>query len=238
MLFDIVSIHESREGDYSYIDNAPKGSFYQAERLTAQMLIMGAYNLQFLQLPELPGWAKEKRFSLTAKSDDTTDQALAKLSDKDAAAEKQHMLQAMLADRFHLRIHPETRVSSVYNLIATPRVAKRMTPVMTESGETWSSCTPRFAEGIIDIESKGCPMSALIMLLQADTSDQIIDRTGMTGHYAFRLYWRWAAQKPEIAAQYPEKVDAVREQLGLELKSGKGPVTFYVVDHIEEPSPN
>ena len=51
----------------------------------------------------------------------------------------------------------------------------------------------------------------------------------------------WPAQLPEGAPsddKYPPLKDAVRDQLGLELKPTKGPVTFWVVDHVERPTPN
>jgi len=179
-------------------------------------------------------------YTINAKSDAATDEALERLSDSDALAEKRHMLQVLLAERFKLKIHPETRISTTYELVATPRAAKLMTPVQGDVGKTINSCTPsHFSKKGLEIESKGCPFSYFFSDLQQMMGTNVVDHTGMTGMYAYHLMHRpptWPLHPDE--EQYPDTVDAVREQLGLELKQTKGPVTFWVVDHVEKPTPN
>ena len=188
----------------------------------------------------MPSWAQTNRYSITAKSDPSTDEVLAKLGDDDFYVEKRHMLQGMLADRFKLKIHSETRESDVYELVRTKQAEKLMTPVEDPDPKTEMTCYPnkRSSQGV-EIEAKGCSFAKIVNFLQSETQTSVIDHTGMTGKYAFDLKWcpdSLALKNDE--EHYPRLVDAVREQLGLELKRTKGPVTFWVVDHVEAPSAN
>ena len=242
LAFDVVSIHESGEGRWSYIDNVPKTSFFEAVRVSPWGLILTAYNLKIVNLlKNLPPWAMTTRFDVTAKSDSSTDEALAKLSDSDFYAEKHHMLQGVLAERFKLQIHPETMVSTVYELVTTPQTAKLMTPVQGDVAKTVSTCNIHFSKESAEIESKGCPFPALLSSLRGELgTDVVVDHTGLSGMYAYHLMWSRPSSMPlrDGEDRYPEIVDAMREQLGLELKKTKAPVTFWVVDHIERPSAN
>ncbi|HTV08237.1 MAG TPA: TIGR03435 family protein [Candidatus Aquilonibacter sp.] len=243
MSFDVASIREYRaDGGMRYVDDMPHNSLYHAEGVALWGLILGAYGIKTPgQLENLPHWCFETLYTIDAKSDSATDEALAKLSDSDAKAEKRHMLQVLLGERFHLQIHPETRMSNTYELIATSRTAKLMTPVQGDVGKTISTCSMHFfRDKGAEVDSKGCPFHIFFSDLQQNLGTDVLDRTGMTGVYAYHLMW-WPAQLPEDAAsadRYPPLRAAVREQLGLELKPAKGPVTFWVVDHIERPTPN
>jgi uncharacterized protein (TIGR03435 family) len=73
----------------------------------------------------------------------------------------------------------------------------------------------------------------------------VIDRTGLTGYYDFTLSFLpelppgFDKEKlpPEMLAR-PSLFDAVRSQLGLKLEATKGPVEYYVVEHIQKPEAN
>ena len=240
--FDVASIREYRSnGSMRYVDNMPHNSYYHAEGVSLFGLIRGPYDLKVAeQLENLPRWAHETLYTIDAKSDPATDAALKKLSDSDALAEKNHMLQVLLAERFHLQIRPETRMSNTYELITTSRTAKLMTPVQGDVGKTISTCSMHVTHKGGELDSKGCPFDIFFQELEQQLGTDVLDRTGMTGMYAFHLMW-WPAQLPEgdpSADRYPPLKAAVREQLGLELKPAKGSMTFWVVDHIERPTPN
>jgi uncharacterized protein (TIGR03435 family) len=243
LAFDVASIREYRaDGGMRYIDNMPHNSLYHGEGVALWGLILAAYDLQIVnQLENLPHWGFETMYTINAKSDPSTDEALAKLNESDAKAEKRHMLQVLLAERFHLQIHSETRTSNTYELITTSRTAKLMTPVQGDVGKTVSTCTMYFhRDKGAEVDSKGCPFHIFFSDLKQNLGTDVLDRTGMTGMYAYHLMW-WPTQLPQGAAsgdRYPALKDALHEQLGLELKSTKGPVTFLVVDHIERPTPN
>ena len=242
MVFDVAAIHESREGNMSYIDNVPGNSFYQAGRVSVWGLILKAYDLKIPQrLESLPNWAMTTQFDLTAKSDTSTDEALAKLSKSDFLAEKRHMLQVLLAERFKLQIHPETRMSTTYELVTTGQTAKLMTPVNGDVFKTVSTCDSHVSRKGIEVQSKGCPFLTFLGYLQQTLGTSVVDHTGMSGMYAYHLMWSESPRTPQIENdedRYPDIEDALHEQLGLELKKTKGPVTYWVVDHVERPTPN
>jgi uncharacterized protein (TIGR03435 family) len=241
LAFDVASIREDRERSGSSIDNPPKSSVFIAHGVTVNGLIIAAYGLKNMSsLKDVPNWAQNTQYDISAKSDAATDEVLAKLNTDDSYAEKCHMLQLLLAERFSLRIHSEIKQSTTYELVATARAAKLMTPVSGNDVKTFNSCVPRFTphKGM-ETDCKGYPFPFLLVSLQQDLGTEIVDHTGMTGLYAYRLRFRPSQVTPGADEEwYPDIVHALREQLGLELKKTQGPVTSWVVDHIERPTPN
>jgi uncharacterized protein (TIGR03435 family) len=238
MTFDVVSIHESRGGTMSILQNPPKSTYFHAELDTPFALIVDAYDLEsWSQLENLPEWAKTTRYDVTAKSDASADELLAKLSDKDSEAEQDHMLQELLKDRFKLRIHSEVRTSTIYELVSTQRTAKLMTPFHGDINQTLGSCSEVFSKTGLEIDSKGCPYFIFLSNLRQTLGATVVDHTGLSGNYAFHLMWA-RSMVPEGEDAYPDILTAIHEQLGLEVKKTKGPTTIWVVDHIERPTAN
>ena len=238
MSFDVASIRESRGESFGYTNIQPKKSYFHSQMVTPFTLILYAYDLtSYAQLESAPEWARTTNYDVTAKSDASADQALAALSDKDSQAEQDHMLQVLLADRFKLRIHPVARGSTNYELLATPRTPKLMKPFHGDGTQTVSTCGPVAYQAGMEMDSKGCPYSTLLGYLRQMLGSTVVDRTGLSGMYAFDIKWGW--QRPrEGVESFPPIEEAIREQLGLEVKEVKGPATVWVVDHIERPTPN
>jgi uncharacterized protein (TIGR03435 family) len=189
LTFDVVSIHEWRGSGMRYIDNVPRSSFYQAHGVSPIGLILAAYNIKTVPFPkDVPAWATTTQYEVLAKSDAATDEALFKLTDSESYSAKRVMLQQVLADRFKLQIHSETAVSSVYELNTMPRAAKLMTPIQGDVGKTIVTCNTRRSEKGMEIDSKGCPFSILLGLLNAELDTPVVDHTGFTGRsYAQRV---------------------------------------------------
>jgi uncharacterized protein (TIGR03435 family) len=97
------------------------------------------------------------------------------------------------------------------------------------------------------------PVANLAGWLSLNLRSPVLDKTGLTGKYDFKLKWmrdRTRAQPPSGGAPDgqtplaaadpigPTLLDALQDQLGLKLESGKGPVETVVIDHIERPSGN
>ena len=71
---------------------------------------------------------------------------------------------------------------------------------------------------------------------------QVIDNTGIEGHYDFTLAFD-PNLVPPVGTDAPPRLrpdifSAVREQLGLKLEPARAPVQFLVIDHVERPSAN
>jgi uncharacterized protein (TIGR03435 family) len=242
MTFDVVSIRESRGENFGFMNIQPKKSYLHAELITPFTLILDAYDLtSYDQLENAPEWAKTTNYDVTGKSDLSADQALAKLSDKDSQAEQDHMLQVLLADRFKLRIHPKGKRATTYELFATSRTAKLMTPFHGDSDKTVSTCGIVPSKAGLEMNSKGCPYSTLLGYLSQALGSTVVDHTGLSGMYVFDIKWGWS-KVPEGEETYPNILFAIPQQLGLEVRqdkvSAKGSGTVWVVDHIERPTPN
>src|SRR5262249_48538294 len=91
------------------------------------------------------------------------------------------------------------------------------------------------------IEFAGVRIDPLLVILSNVTGRTVVDRTGLTGKYAFTLKFRSAIEKTgadDAADAGPDLFTAIQEQLGLKLERMKGPVDVLVIDHIERPEEN
>jgi uncharacterized protein (TIGR03435 family) len=68
---------------------------------------------------------------------------------------------------------------------------------------------------------------------------EVLDKTGLTGSYDFKLEWAAGNDgNPPPDSNQPGLFTAVQKQLGLKLEPQKAPMEILVVDHAEKPSPN
>lgn len=144
------------------------------------------------------------------------------------------MLQTMLADRFKLKFHREPRQAPVYALVVAKEGHKLGIPdkacaetrmTFTAGPGTLRSCMP------------GMAMSRLAFALSRELDRPVVDRTGLTGTYAFSL--AWAAREPLTGDDdRPSLFTAVQEQLGLRLEPSTDAVDALIIDYVEPPSPN
>lgn len=228
-----------------YVDNPTDSSRYNGVGVSLRALITDAYGLSRGSLiDKLPAWTDTSRFVIEAKSDIATDEALSRLKASDSLSEKRHMIQVLLVERFHLQIHPETRIGNIYELVATPRAAKLMTPV---ASKVLGNCDRTFSPRGSELQATACPIPILVMYMQGNLTAEVIDHTGLLGMFAFHLKWNPASGEPHNSSgredsydddRYPALADAVREQLGLQLKKTNGPIIFWVIDHVERPTAN
>jgi uncharacterized protein (TIGR03435 family) len=98
----------------------------------------------------------------------------------------------------------------------------------------------------------GVSMPALAKQLTIYAGQIVQDKTGLTGSYDFELKYGMTPMRPASEGApggqpVPEAAEpgggpslfkAIQQQLGLELKSGKGPVQIVVIDHVEKPTEN
>ena len=81
-------------------------------------------------------------------------------------------------------------------------------------------------------------MAQLARQLSNTAGRPVMDRTGLTGYYAFALDWFPADRTPPPDLDAPDMFAALREQLGLRLDPARAPVEKLVIDHVEKPSEN
>mgnify|MGYP001546277327 CR=1 FL=1 len=140
------------------------------------------------------------------------------------------MIQALLADRFGLRVHWEPKERSVYAL-SIAKGGLRLKPAADPKHGEMS-----FSKG--HLAGKGVPVSFIATLLAVPIDRTVVDRTGLNGVYDFDLHFEPRDSATGTESNYPDFFTAVQEQLGLKLQSTRASVPVLVVDHIDPPTPN
>jgi uncharacterized protein (TIGR03435 family) len=132
------------------------------------------------------------------------------------------MLQTLLAERFHMVAHHETRTMRVDFLYPAKGGVKFQS---WEEGDPMPSVNPGSHEHAI---LKHGPTSILANML-AD-SRPVVDRLGLDGTYLY--FVRWDDMYPGVLRGNATK------QLGMKVKSGMAAVDVLVIDHIDKPDAN
>lgn len=141
------------------------------------------------------------------------------------------MLQTLLAERFKLAVHRETRVAPVYALV----VAKNGPKMKLSSAATMSRSNPR--RGHIEYQKVTMTLLAATFRASGWTDRPVLDKTGLTGEYDLTLNWTPDDMKSDDQSA-PSLFTAVQEQLGLRLEAQTAPREFLIVDHVEKPTGN
>jgi uncharacterized protein (TIGR03435 family) len=143
------------------------------------------------------------------------------------------MLQALLADRFQLRIHREAREMPVYELAIAQNGPKLRAASRDPGAQTvWTS-------GVVNslYAAKKTSMKTLAWMLQSQVGRPVVDKTGLSGSYDFELQYA-PGNPPPADATAPSIFTAVQEELGLKLESGRASFPVMVIDGAERPSGN
>jgi uncharacterized protein (TIGR03435 family) len=214
--FETVSIKPADPADSTRMTQ-PLSNGLRGRNLRLFELIMSAWHLNRDQIIGSTGWMETAGWDIEARF-------------PEGASSKQapQMMQAMLADRFRLVTHRETRTLPVYVLSVVKGGAK----LQQGDGAGRMSAGPRL------IRYSSGTMSELAGQLSSYLGREVIDRTGLTGQYAISL--SFAPVDPGDAEQdsAPSIFQALQEQAGLKLESTKGPVEVLVIDHAERATGN
>lgn len=219
---------------------------FTARNVALKMLMQyDAYGIPQQRIFGGPKWVDSARFDIEAKPDSSVADELQKLGLEQRHLQMQAMFQQLLADRFKLVVHWETRDLPVYSLVAAKSGPALQKTTLPEGGSEISSGDGR-------LTAKGVSMEELCKVLTGDLSRDIgrvvIDKTGIAGRYDVALKWTpetdgaapnsggdGSATAPDSG---PSIFTAIQEQLGLKLESAKGPVQVLVIDHVEMPQEN
>ena len=197
--------------------------------VSSSNLIANAYGLGMHQVVGLPKWAEADRYGLSANMDADKFEAFKTLPMDEQLRQQRLMTQAVLADRYQLKAHLETREMPVYELVVAGgglKIAEKDS-FDGHSGSTFFM--PR------DWSIYGT-MEDLASKLAGPTGGIVIDKTGLgTRRFLYELKWTSDGQGG-TAGGGPSIFTALEEQLGLKLVPAKGPVEVLVIDHIEKPT--
>jgi len=259
--FDVVSIRPFRT--YSGMT----GCMFMPGRFTCKnakviWVIIRAYNVLGILISGGPNWASSDRYDIEAKESDELYAELEKLP-RDQRLEKQTLLlQSMLKDRFHLKVHRETKELPVYALVVAKNgpklkatnIQSAATVVTGTDGRPRAPSCSIYGTSEGGNRYQGCTVATLADFLPLAVGRVVLDRTGLNGIYDFTLSYAdqdsaavssvptgggAASDNPlPLAPSGPSVFTAVQEQLGLKLEPTKGPVDKIIIDHIERPTEN
>lgn len=151
----------------------------------------------------------------------------ARAEDPAATTESQllRMLQLLLVERFQLKFHRETKDMAGFALVVAKNGPKLEKAKDEEETHLAGSLKPRRGEPV-SVLARGYSMAKLADLLSQLGTGQVVDKTGLTGNYNFKLTWDEASG--------PTLFTALQEQLGLRFESQKVQVSFVVVDSAQK----
>lgn len=236
LTFEVVSIKPHKPGDLSGMVSTPPGGRYTASNIGLRQIIQAAYvDYSFpvfgVEVTGLPEWAEKERYDVEAQPQPgftpTKQQSM-------------EMLQAMLEERFKLKIRRETRSAPIFALV----VDKNGPKIKPAAGPR--SCDARPVVGT----KRYCANTGIEMLVirlnSPNPGRTVVDRTGLTGPYDIDLQWAPDLLTNEgplapgagIETGGPSLFTALPEQLGLRLVPETGQVDAFVVESVEKPSEN
>jgi uncharacterized protein (TIGR03435 family) len=217
-----------------------------AVNVTLKELIANAYNIvcgKFCDDERISGgpkWIYSDRFDVVTKGP--------QLPQPGRATREQirQCVQALLADRFKLVIRRETREMQVYHLV----VAKNGSRLKEYTGDDQNGGIGGNRPG--QLIGERTSLYGLVANLTGILGRPVIDRTGLTGRYDFKLEWTpemladvkgpdGPGEKVSVSAPGfadPSIFTALQEQLGLKLESQKGPVEVIIIERAEKPAAN
>jgi uncharacterized protein (TIGR03435 family) len=220
--FEVAAIHPGRIEDLDTPSGCPSDpAVLRCINVTLKRCIVGAWRILPDRVLGGPDWIDSDRFQITARPPQPA-------NDKEMMA----MLQTLLAERFKLVLHRETRRGETM-ILEVAEGGPKLEPATGEK-HGWDNLHDH-------LEASSVAMSELAEVLSRNLDLPVIDRTGLSGAYNFTLRWNprdadalgreevFAALRREVAAQIPR-------QLGLTLKSRTYNVDVLVLDRAERPA--
>lgn len=267
--FEVATIKPSTDGKPVPSITTPTES--RTMNVTARNLIEQAYQIPWTSgLNERvlggPAWIDNDHFDVEARIDESMAAPFSALSNEQRKEQTSLMMQALLADRFKLKVHFETRQLPIYALAVAkggPKLAaaEELPPVAESDDRQRAGAVPSLSAGSLrkgvlvlyqgqeaEMTAREATIDQLVHWLAGYSEiggRTVVNQTGLTGMYDFTLRWtrerltmpaQQSAPSPEPEA--PALFTSLPEQLGLRLISTKGPVEVLVIDHIERPSEN
>jgi uncharacterized protein (TIGR03435 family) len=222
---------------------------------------MNAYGAMYAaQVVGGPDWLDKDAYNIKGKVPDDLEAALQKMKPDDQLNQTRAMQQSLLADRFHLKAHFETRVLPVYELVPAKgglKITEVPAPPERKPGDPLppppSPSTPlppgtmmtmMNSNGLRTVNARAVKMQGLARMIGGPMSEvgdrPIVDHTGFTGYFDIKdLTWAPIGNAGATdAPDAPSLTGALEKQLGLKLVPAKDPIEVLVIDSIDRPSEN
>jgi uncharacterized protein (TIGR03435 family) len=247
--FDVISIHPVPPNAPPFMitpdfTTVLPGGQYVDPRASVWGMIAFAYDVHsaWRQLEGLPKWATSagQSYSVSAKPPEGFPQ----LSPRENEGQVRLMMRAMLADRFHLRIHTETRQDEVFRLEIAKgglKLKEVAAPVPPDKegvvNATWGDDRIRMIARKTTMGGKAGLASSLTLMLKTP----VIDATGLKNYFDFDV--NWTSLDVHSSSGFGSEgiallLSSLESQFGLRLTKGREPMEYWVVDHVDPPNEN
>ena len=240
------------------------GGRFTATNIPLKELIKIAYSVQQFQITGGPTWINSDRWDIEAKGEGGAGD-LRSMTEEQRTIEldkRRQMIKSLLADRFQLTMHKESKEGAIYALVVAkngPKI-KELPPEEPKKAKEGEAPPPgkpdpghpmrggmRMGRG--ELNGEGIKLQFLAEALSNALGRKVVDNTGLKGDYSFQLKWTPDENHdggfkgpgdgpPPPDANGPSIFTAVQEQLGLKLESQKGPLDLFVIDRVEKASDN
>jgi bla regulator protein blaR1 len=257
--FEVASIKPNKSGDIRMGIGFTPGDRLDATNETLLDVLRFAYQIQNFQIVGGPAWIGTERFDITARP-----ARVYPPGPNGPAPELLQMLRTLLADRFKLRTHSESRNLPTYSLMLANNGSQlhsvdvdcaKLLADRTRSGpppppptrgafqaRQLPPCAMLFGPG--RLVGTAMSMPELTRALMPIVGRMITDRTGLAGRFEISLEFTpdqaplAGSPMPPADPNGPRIFTALQEQLGLKLESTRGAVDVLVIDHVEQPMPD
>jgi uncharacterized protein (TIGR03435 family) len=235
--FEVASLKPSLPGaQQGGIRPAEGGARYVANNCSVKTMITVAYRVRDEQVVGGPAWLGSDLYDMEAKAV------------KPSTPDELHvMLMNLLVDRMQLKFHHEKKEMPMYALM-TGKGGPKLTPHdAANAHDTWIDVAQeKFLH--LKLTATAVPLDFFAFRLGTQMDRPVVDETGLKGEYDFTLTYtrdlplgfppgaKLNGVEPDTTG--PSVFDAVKQQLGLELKAQRGPVETIVIDRAEKPSAN
>jgi uncharacterized protein (TIGR03435 family) len=237
--FEVASIKPNHSGDNPYSVRIVPGGSVRALNASLQAIITTAYQIPDFEIAGGPAWLATEKWDIEAKG-------------PGAAPPQQvlDMLRALLADRFQLKVHTESRQMPIYAL-AVAKNGPKLEPSHTECFDPTGGALPTtpnarpcggFNRGPAQMLGARIAMPGLAKALSKVVNRTVVDKTGIDGAYDITLNWKpdelLQSDRDPSASESASLFTAIQEQLGLRLEAQRGPVDILVIDSVNRASAN
>jgi uncharacterized protein (TIGR03435 family) len=234
--YEVSSIKPNTDIGFRFAFRIEPSGRLAATGITLKRLMMTAYNVQDVRIVGGPDWVVSRRWDVQAKPDRVA-----------PPGQIRPMLRALLEDRFQLRSHSEKRQLPIYELSVDRKGSK-----VQRVKDSETKADVRVGAGLIQLTK--ATAATFASQLSYALGRPVIDKTSLAGEFNFTLEWTpepgedggpltaglppEASDQPASTSDGPSIFTAIPEQLGLRLKSGRGPVEVIVIDDVQMPTAN
>jgi bla regulator protein BlaR1 len=225
------------------------GEFHGENNSLREMIRM-AYGIENYQIFGAPDWLSTDLYDVDAKSQDAAIADLKNLPEEPRRAAIRAMLGQLLADRFQMQSHFETKQMPAYSLIVVDasklRKANGTCEPASAGPRTVAIGSPPCGEidgvGFGHLKGDSGTISQLAKYLAQVTGRSVEDKTNLAGRYDIDLGWEpqyRVDRRPPLDRTEPANpslLAAIQNQMGLKLQPETAALNLLVIDRVERPS--